>query len=174
MTEKERLLQIRKEMKKRRPPFRRVESWRLIRVKDSWRKSRGIDSKTRRKHKSGITSPSIGYRTPKKIRGLHPSGYEEIRIEKINDLQNVNPKKHAIKIASRLGAKKRLEIIDYAQKRNIKILNVGVSQKELEKFEAMLESPIEDMKEEGEELMEEEDKDLEDISDEDEDLEEEE
>jgi large subunit ribosomal protein L32e len=156
MTQKERLLEIRKNMKKRRPPFRRVESWRYKRVKDSWRKARGIDSRTRKKTKSGVTSPSVGYRTPKKTRGLHPSGYEEVRVVKLGDVQNLNPKRHAIKISSRLGAKKRIELIDFAQKRNFKILNIGITQKEMDEYEALLESSVEGIEEE-EEFLDEED-----------------
>jgi large subunit ribosomal protein L32e len=156
MTQKDRLLEIRKNMKKRRPSFRRVESWRYIRVKDSWRKARGIDSRTRKKTKAGVTSPSVGYRTPKKTRGLHPSGYEEMRVVKLSDVQNLNPKRHAIKISRRLGAKKRIELIDFAQKRNFKILNVGITQKEMDEYETLLESSMEGIEEE-EELLDEED-----------------
>ena len=145
-----RLLKLRKKMDKKRPSFRRVESRRYVRVKDSWRKARGIDSQTRKKTKTGVKSPSVGYRSPKKIRGLHPSGYEEVRINNKNDIErlNLSPKKHALKISGRLGARKRLELIDYAQKRNFHILNIGISQKEIEEFEAMLESPIEELEEE--------------------------
>ena len=170
MTEKERLLEIRKNMKKKKPSFRRVESWRYVRVKDSWRKARGIDSQTRMKTKSGVKSPSIGYRTPKKIRGLHPSGYEEVRVEMLSDLQNLNPQKQALKISRRLGANKRIELIDYAQKRNFKILNIGITQREMEEYDAMLESSIEGLDEEDESLDEEdfeESFDEEDIEDED-------
>jgi large subunit ribosomal protein L32e len=156
MTQKDRLLEIRKNMKKRRPSFRRVESWRYIRVKDSWRKARGIDSRTRKKTKAGVTSPSVGYRTPKKTRGLHPSGYEEVRVVKLSDVQNLNPKRHAIKISRRLGAKKRIELIDFAQKRNFKILNIGITQKEMDEYETLLESSMEGIEEE-EELLDEED-----------------
>lgn len=140
-----RLMEIRKKMNKKRPSFRRVESWRYVRVKDSWRKARGIDSQTRKKTKTGVKSPSVGYRSPKKVRGLHPSGYEEVRVISIRDLENLIPNKHAIKISAKLGAKKRIELVDYAQKRNFKILNIGISQKELEKFEAMLETPIDEL-----------------------------
>lgn len=142
-----RLMEIRKKMNKKRPSFRRVESWRYVRVKDSWRKARGIDSQTRKKTKTGVKSPSVGYRSPKKVRGLHPSGYEEVRVISIRDLENLIPNKHAIKISAKLGAKKRIELVDYAQKRNFKILNIGISQKELEKFEAMLETPIDELEE---------------------------
>lgn len=164
MAQKERLLEIRKRMKKKRPSFRRVESWRYDRVKDSWRKARGIDSQTRKKTKTGVKSPSAGYRSPKKIRGLHPSGYQEVRINNKNDMEmlNLNPKKHAIKISGRLGSKKRLDLIDYAQKRNFLILNLGISQKEMEEFEAMLEDKDLLDEEEGEEedFLDEEDLDL--------------
>lgn len=156
MTEKERLLEMRRNMKKKRPSFRRVESWRYVRVKDSWRKARGIDSQTRKKTKTGVKSPSVGYRSPKKVRGLHPSGYEEARVDKIRDLENLNPTKHAIKISRRLGAKKRIELIDYAQKRNFRILNIGITQREMEEYEAMLESSIEGLEEE-EDFLDEED-----------------
>ncbi len=156
MTEKERLLEMRRNMKKKRPSFRRVESWRYVRVKDSWRKARGIDSQTRKKTKTGVKSPSVGYRSPKKVRGLHPSGYEEARVDMIRDLENLNPTKHAIKISRRLGAKKRIELIDYAQKRNFRILNIGITQREMEEYEAMLESSIEGLEEE-EDFLDEED-----------------
>ena len=151
MVQDKRLMELRKKINKKRPSFRRVESWRYKRVKDSWRKARGIDSKTRKKKKSGVKSPTVGYRGPKKVRGLHPSGYEEVRIITKEDLSNLNKKKHAIKISSKLGAKKRIALIDYCQKRGFKILNLGISQKEIERLEAMVEVPISDI--EGEEFI---------------------
>jgi large subunit ribosomal protein L32e len=142
--DQKRLLYIRKKLKKKKPSFRRVESWRYKRVKDTWRKARGIDSQTRKKKKSGVKSPTVGFRSPKRIRGLHPSGYEEVRIFNINDLKRLNNKKHAIKISGKLGAKKRISLVDYAQRNGFKVLNLGISQKELESFESMLKSTPEE------------------------------
>ena len=153
--EQKRLIELRKKINKKRPSFRRVESWRYVRVKDSWRKARGIDSRTRIKSKSGVKSPSAGYRGPKKIRGLHPSGFEEVRVEIIDDLKDLNNKKHAIKISTKLGIKKRINLIDHAQKRGFKILNIGISQREIDSLEAALESSIEDL--DDDDLFEEED-----------------
>jgi large subunit ribosomal protein L32e len=147
---KEKLIELRKKMKKKRPKFRRVESWRHKRVKDSWRKARGIDSKTRRKKKSGVKSPNVGYRTPKKIRGIHPSGYEEVRVITKKDLKGLDPKEHALKISSRLGARKRIPLIDHAREKGFKILNIGISQRELEELEAILEKDLPDIGEEEE------------------------
>jgi len=142
--EKERLFHVRDKLKRKRPSFRRVESWRYKKIKDSWRKARGIDSQTRKKEKSGVKSPSVGYRGPKKVRGLHPSGFEEVLIFNINDIKGLSNKKHALKISGKLGAKKRIALVDYAQNRGFKILNLGIAQKELERFEALLESPLEE------------------------------
>lgn len=150
MVQEKRLMELRKKMNKKRPTFRRVESWRYKRVKDSWRKARGIDSKTRKKKKLGVKSPTIGYRGPKNIRGAHPSGYEEVRITTIKDLQNLNKNKHALKISSKLGAKKRIALIDYCQKRGFKVLNLGISQKEIEMLEGLAEAPLTEL--EGEEF----------------------
>ena len=142
--EQKRLIKLRNKMKKQRPSFQRVESWRYKRVKSSWRKARGIDSKTRRKSKAGVISPSVGYRSPKKVRGIHPSGYEEIRVFSIKDLDKLNKNKHALKISSRLGAKKRIVLIEMAQRKGFKVLNLGISQQELESFESLLESSLEE------------------------------
>ena len=75
----------------------------------------------------------------------------EIKIETIEDVKVLNPKTHAIKISRRLGAKKRMALVDYAQSRNIKILNLGISQREMESLEARLESTIEGLEDEFDE-----------------------
>ncbi|MFX1386762.1 MAG: 50S ribosomal protein L32e [Promethearchaeota archaeon] len=148
MVQEKRLMELRKKMNQKRPSFRRVESWRYKRVNNSWRKARGIDSKTRKKKKSGVKTPTVGYRTPKKVRGLHPSGYEEVRVNTIQDLNNLNKNRQAIRISSKLGSRKRVALIDYCQKRGFKILNLGISQKEIERLEAIAESPLSDISDE--------------------------
>ncbi|MHA1932913.1 MAG: 50S ribosomal protein L32e [Promethearchaeota archaeon] len=152
MEQKKRLMELRKNINKKRPSFRRVESWRYKRVKDSWRKARGIDSKTRKKKKLGVKSPTMGYRGPKRVRGLHPSGFIEVRITTPDDLKNLNKNKHVVKISSKLGARKRIVLTDYCQKRGFRILNLGVSQREIEMLEEMAGAPLSDL--EGDEFVE--------------------
>ncbi|MHA1377747.1 MAG: 50S ribosomal protein L32e [Candidatus Helarchaeota archaeon] len=125
MSEKKRLLKIKEEMNKKRPKFVRYESWRYKRVKQPWRRARGIDSRLRRKEKGIIKSPNVGYRTPKKIRGLHPTGYEVVIVHNINDLQNLDPKKHIAIISRRVGKFKKAQILLEADELNILVSNPG-------------------------------------------------
>ena len=124
--EEKRLFELKyKIIRKKLPKFIRQESWRYIRIKDSWRRPRGKDSKMRL-HKKGFPPlPKIGYRTPKLVRGLHPSGFEEVLIYNINDIKKlvINPSRQAIRIAASVGKRKRMAIIEYADSHNIKVLN---------------------------------------------------
>lgn len=109
--------------KRGRVKFRRCESWRYVRVKESWRAPRGIDSKMRLKLKGQPPLPSIGYRKPREIRGFHPSGYEMVLIHSVNDVKKVDPKRQAIMIAHTVGKQKRLTIFEEAKKMKILVLN---------------------------------------------------
>jgi len=130
----ERPLKKRQLGKHKKPKFKRQESWRYKRVKKNWRKPRGIDSKMRKKVKGWPPSPEAGYRSPKKIRGLHPSGYVEARVQTVEDLNGIDPAKQAIRIGRTVGGKKRVEILGLAEERGIHVLNPRIV-RELEEFE---------------------------------------
>jgi large subunit ribosomal protein L32e len=108
-----------------KPKFRRQESWRYKRVRNTWRKPHGIDSKMRKKVKGWPVSPTTGYRTPKKTRGLHPSGFMEIRVHNVGDLSRIDPDLQAIRIARTVGGRKRVEILTSAGEKGIHVLNPG-------------------------------------------------
>ncbi len=91
--------------------------------KTGWRKPKGIDSKQRKHVKAKGAHPRIGYSAPREIRGLHPSGYEEVLVKNMNDLLTIDPEKQAARLSSTLGKKKREEIIAKADELGIKILN---------------------------------------------------
>ncbi|MCD6479790.1 50S ribosomal protein L32e [Candidatus Bathyarchaeota archaeon] len=129
-----RLLRLRRRIASKRPRFRRQESWRYVRIKESWRRPRGIDSKMRLKKKGWPPSPSVGYRGPKAVRGLHPSGYEEVLVYNVGDLATIDPETQAIRIAGTVGARKRAIILAEAEKRGIKVLNPGFEE-EVEEIE---------------------------------------
>ena len=107
----------------KKPKFRRQESWRYKRVTDRWRKPHGIDSKMRKKVKGWPASPTTGYRSPKKTRGLHPSGFVETRVQSVEDLGGIDPELQAIRIARTVGGRKRVEILALAEEKGIHVLN---------------------------------------------------
>ena len=107
----------------KKPKFRRQESWRHKRVTDRWRKPHGIDSKMRKKVKGWPVSPTTGYRSPKKTRGLHPSGFAETRVQSVEDLGGIDPELQAIRIARTVGGRKRVEILALAAEKGIHVLN---------------------------------------------------
>jgi len=132
---KQRALTLRKRLKSKKPDFRRQEGWRYKRLKESWRRPRGIDSKMRNKFKGWPKSVEIGYRGPREARGLHPSGYVEILVHNVDEVDKVDPKMQAIRIAHTVGARKQVEISARASKRGIRILNPKEEKKERESEE---------------------------------------
>ena len=122
---KSRLQRIKSYLNRRRPKFVRQESWRYVRVSSSWRKPRGIDNKMRVKLKGYPKLPSIGYRNPKLVRGLHPSGYDEALIYSPKDLEKIDPETQVVRIAHAVGFRKRLDILEKAKELDIKILNIS-------------------------------------------------
>ncbi len=116
-------LKLRALIKKKKPKFVRQESWRYKRLKENWRRPRGIDNKMRRKIKGWPPTVSVGYRSPKAARGLHPSGYKEVIVHNVEELKGINFKAQAIRIAHAVGKRKRTRIIVEARKRKAKILN---------------------------------------------------
>src|ERR671924_50332 len=119
------LLQLRKKIADKRPEFVRQESWRYDRLAPNWRKPKGKDNKMRRQVSGVPPLAKVGYKGPRKSRGLHPSGYNDILIFNIKDLTKIDPKMDAVRIAHGVGNKKRIEIVTEATKLKMKILNPG-------------------------------------------------
>jgi large subunit ribosomal protein L32e len=143
-------LKARKRAKKKKPDFARHESWRYIKLKENWRRPRGLDNKMRRKIKGWPPTVSVGYKGPKVARGLHPSGYKEVLVHNAKEISAIDPKTQAARIAHTVGKKKRAQIIAAAKKRKVFILNVKVAkepaEKEKEKPEEAEEKPAEEQK----------------------------
>lgn len=121
--EAKRQLRLREEKSKSRPTFRRQEWFRYVRLSNSWRKPRGLHSKMRRGFKYRTNLVSKGYRGPKEARGLHPSGFQEVMIFRVEDLESMDPKKQAARIGHSVGSRKREEIEKTADEKGIRVLN---------------------------------------------------
>ena len=114
-----------KKPKKRAPRFRRQEWFRFAKLGEKWRKPRGRDSKMRLGISGKPAMPSIGYRSPREVQGIHPSGLAEVRIETLRDLEGLDASKQAVRIASSVGRRKREQILARARELRIKVLNPG-------------------------------------------------
>lgn len=116
-------MNLRKKIKKKKPKFRRQEWFRKKSLGDKWRKPRGLHSKLRRHEKARGSLPKPGYGSPAIVRGLNREGYREVLVRNAKDIEKINPKEEIAIIAGGVGKKKRLEILEFAGKRNIKVGN---------------------------------------------------
>ena len=95
-----------------------------------WRRPKGRDSKMRLKRKSYPATVSIGYRTSRKERGKI-NGKNLVLVHNIKDLQNL--RKEDMALLARVGAKKKMELIKFAEEKNIKIINLSGGKNETRK-----------------------------------------
>ncbi|GGC45057.1 50S ribosomal protein L32e [Haloferax sulfurifontis] len=116
----EALAQKRREGK---PQFNRQDHHKKKRTPKSWRRPRGGLSKQRIGIKGKGPKVEAGYRTPKAARGLHPSGFEEVRVFNTDDLEGIDGDTQAVRIASSVGARKRERIEEACEDREIRVLN---------------------------------------------------
>ncbi|MFH1101312.1 MAG: 50S ribosomal protein L32e [Methanobacteriota archaeon] len=119
-------LLLRRKKQRKNPRFLREEWFRYKRIPMNWRRPDGITSKMR-KHKGYRPHVvRVGFRGPKEVRGLHPSGFEEVMVSNVTDLTKMNPKTQAARIRSTVGTKKRADIAKKADELDIRILNMRV------------------------------------------------
>ncbi|OYT31676.1 MAG: 50S ribosomal protein L32e [Thermofilum sp. ex4484_79] len=117
------LLKLRRELKSKKPRFIVMNVWSKPRLPDGWRRPKGLDNKIRLEIKGFPKRVKVGYRGPRKVRNLHPSGYIDVLVNNIKELEVLDPKIHAIRIARTVGRRKREEIIKRAEELGFKILN---------------------------------------------------
>jgi large subunit ribosomal protein L32e len=117
------MLELRDQIKARTPYFRRFESWRFVRLHDPWRKPKGVDNHQRLSVKGWPHLVKIGYRVPKEVRYLHPSGYRDILVHNLKELEALSPDTDAARIAAGVGRRKRIEIALRARELGIRVLN---------------------------------------------------
>ena len=122
--EKKERIRIRTQIKSRTPEFLREEWFRYKRIPRNWRRPDGITSKMRINKKYRPSKVRVGFRSPKDVRGLHSSGFEEVMVYNANDLEHINKETQAARIGGSVGTRKRLEIEKKAEELDVRILNM--------------------------------------------------
>ena len=124
--------------KRSAPRFIRQESWRLVRVKERWRRPRGKNSKMRLGKRGWPKIVKIGYKKSRKGRGLHPSGLEEIIVRRPADLEKINAKTQIVKIGHTVGERNRNAIMERAQALELRVANPGLKKPEATPTEELI------------------------------------
>ncbi|WNY26400.1 50S ribosomal protein L32e [Methanolapillus ohkumae] len=120
-----RLFNVRKVQKARKPGFSRQCYHKFKRLDTRWRRPRGVQSKQRAGIYGKGAMATVGYGSPVLIKGLHPSGFDEVLVNNADDLVMVDPEFEAIRIAAGVGGKKKAVIVAKAAEFGIKVLNPG-------------------------------------------------
>ncbi len=79
-----------------------------------------------RKEKAGWP-PKVknGFGSASATRGLHPRMLVERRLERLSDLEGLDPKLHIIRFSAKLGERKRLLLLERVRQLNFHIANPG-------------------------------------------------
>jgi len=98
------------------------------RVKERWRKQRGIDNKKRIKKSFMGAEPTIGYGNPEELKGVRASGRRAVRISNINELRSVIEEGSSVDIilAKGLSRRKRAELAKLAHDNELHVVNAKV------------------------------------------------
>jgi len=142
------LLEIRKDIKSRKPKFIRQDFHKKSGLKKKWRKPKGLHSKLRLNIRGKVRSVSQGYRSPKKVRSLHKSGLEIKVIKSEKDLEGLDPKKYCLVISSNLGNKKKITLLKKIKDIRFKILNIKNPDNYIKKIEDQINAKTKAKKEE--------------------------
>jgi large subunit ribosomal protein L32e len=117
-------LALRAAQKKKTPSFRRTEWFRYKRLSRSgWRAPHGMDNKQRRNYRYRGSLVRVGHGKVAEARGLHPSGFREVMVHNLNDLESIDPETQAARIGRTVGGRKREYIHARADELGIRVLN---------------------------------------------------
>ena len=128
------------EEKRRKPKFKRTESHKYSKLgvrrksKQKYRKGKGIDNKMRLNKRGRTKKVKIGFRSPRKTRGLI-DGLKPVMVFNIEDIQKI--KKSEIGVLGKIGMKKKYEVAKHILENKIKLSNLN-PEKLIKKVEEVL------------------------------------
>ena len=95
----------------------------VSKLERKWRRPKGIHAKLRLSRCGHGLTPRVGYGTGKCKKGL-VNGLKLVWINGLNDLGKIDINKEIGIVSSRVGTKKKVEIVEKAKKTNVKIINI--------------------------------------------------
>ncbi|MEK6936755.1 MAG: eL32 family ribosomal protein [Nanoarchaeota archaeon] len=140
------LLELREKIKDNKPEFIRQEYPARKNLEKTWRKPKGIHSKMRKKKLGKRKQPSVGYKSPRLVRGLSKEGLIPILIHSLNDLAKVT-KDNILIIGRTVGAKKRIELLKKIKEKSFKIQNIKNIDEKIKSLISEFEKRIKEKKE---------------------------
>merc|ERR1712134_4641 len=112
-------------VKKRTKKFIRHQSDRYDKLKQSWRRPKGIDNRVRRKFRGMYKLPGIGYGSAKATKHMMPSGFRKVLVHNVKELEvlMMQNKKFCAEIAHGVSSKNRKTLVERAQQLAIRVTN---------------------------------------------------
>jgi large subunit ribosomal protein L32e len=114
-------------IKKKTKKITRIQSDVFKRVKPSWRHTRGIDSRFRRKYRGTPLHPSVGFGSDRATKGRLPNGYKPYLVHSVKDLEPLFTQNnvYAAVVAHSVGSALRRKIEQEAENKGIFVCNAG-------------------------------------------------
>ncbi|ELK33103.1 60S ribosomal protein L32 [Myotis davidii] len=112
-------------VKKRTKKFIRHQSDRYVKIKQNWRKSRGIDYRVWRRFKGQILMPNIGYGSHKKTKHMLPRAFWKFLVHNVKELTVLlrRNRSYCAEIAHNVSSKNRKAVVERAAQLAIRVTN---------------------------------------------------
>jgi large subunit ribosomal protein L32e len=119
------LLDVKKDSKSSRPKFVRMGAKHVKRVSRSgYRKPKGVHNKVGNNIKGRRTTIATGYGYPKAVRGLNKNGLLPVVVSSEAELLSIDTKTQVAVIASSVGGRKKIALLEIAKEKLIAISGV--------------------------------------------------
>ena len=118
----------------RKPAFVVKETAFKANVKPRWRKPTGKHSPVRQYHKGRVKMPHVGYGAPKAVKGLTRDGFNPVLVFRDEDLESVDSNKDVVVIASNVGTRKRLGLLNICLEKGFNVYSVKDVNQKIESY----------------------------------------
>jgi large subunit ribosomal protein L32e len=122
--ELKKLVEIKNEKKAKKPKFLRQDAHKKDKLSDNWRQPKGKDSKMRKGFRGKRRQPSMGFSSPRLVRGFNREGFKERLVNNVSDLEGIDVSKEMV-IVGAIGLKKKVEVMKKCQELKVKSSKVS-------------------------------------------------